>query len=573
MICIKAYQKSPVLVMDSRPLTYNYFNPSALYPSSQLPNQSSNFGSNLNFNPPFLPQPTDDFLRPPSPPKAPDSYSTFWSAQEKAAAPAETLSASSIDRILNQPPPSGHAMFSASPQKRTRISSLADFSAMTNRLKSFGQFQSSDNFSLRFATPSKEADDNAASSVDMSDVPFDNLDASPHQSIPPSGQPPKRTKPALTLEQKLDKLFDFLKNELDWTLGETLHHIFFHIDDNHRSRRHGIIVESYLAGKGLYTVSGILDAWLKSPDGRGHTHLPLFDTNTAYLDIRPVRQALTGFAAQICAEQLEQEARQVVKPAGGLRAVIEADEDGVLDDVHVEWNDLRSVIQDATRRIRETQPLAVHFLATIAEPKPRIRNGTMTIRKSRPRENVVINALASLDYCKNDQARLLPLARGILYLSSNVPVEIIAHGCRLGNMPAALAMRKRGRDITVTIHPDGRIMVQAKGINFDNVQHFNRQRDARMGRENIMFYEFTVELAALDLLDKRKRISTSRRPQITVDDLLGMIDQPHWKVIGALQFIEALTNYVPEAEVYKPLATGGNRPVTVCLWSKLSNRR
>jgi hypothetical protein len=190
-----------------------------------------------------------------------------------------------------------------------------------------------------------------------------------------------------------------------------------------------------------------------------------------------------------------------------------------------------------------------------------------------PNQQVVTSCLAALDFCKNDQARLLPLARGILYLSSNVPIDIISHGCRLANMPSvntikaalkgfsdqkAVVIRTRGRDISITNHPDGRTTTKAKVLIFDNVQHFHKQRDFRIGRENSMiigvagtFFELEVDLAALDPLDKRFRMTHSRRPHITVDDLLGLIDQPHLKRVGIIQFIEALTNYIPQAAIYK----------------------
>ncbi|KAJ7737980.1 hypothetical protein B0H16DRAFT_1325652 [Mycena metata] len=365
----------------------------------------------------------------------------------------------------------------------------------------------------------------------------------PTDTPSPHGQTPKRRRPALTVEQKLEQLFDLLKT-LDWTLGEALHHTFAHKDaDNrplHRSQRHGLIVESYLAGKGKYTVSGIIEAMLTSPYGRGKDEI-MFDTETSYLSVRPVRQALTAFAAQSCVDYLEQESRAVVKSSGGF--------------------------------LLENQRLAVKFMHVIAEPKPRSRGGVITIRKSRPRENVVISCLSTLDFCKNDQARLLPLARGILYLSSNVPAEIIAHSCRLGTTPSiktittalegfsdqkAIIIRTRGRDISVIHNPDGSLTTMAKVIIFDNVQHFHRQRDLRIGRENSMvigiaatFFEFPVDIRALDHSDKRRRIEQSNRPNITVDDLLAMIDQQHLKDVGALQFAEALTNYIPHAAIYK----------------------
>jgi hypothetical protein len=178
-----------------------------------------------------------------------------------------------------------------------------------------------------------------------------------------------------------------------------------------------------------------------------------------------------------------------------------------------------------------------------------------------------------LDFCQNDEARLLPLARGILYLSSLVSVDIIAYNSRIAGMPAvgtikralkkfsdqkAVAIRMRGRNITAWVGPDGLLYTNAIALIFNNVQHFQRQRDLRIGRENRMiigvactFFTFQVDLAALDLTDKRNRIATSRRAQITVEELLKMIDQVHLKRVGVLQFLEALSNYIPEATIYK----------------------
>ena len=71
-----------------------------------------------------------------------------------------------------------------------------------------------------------------------------------------------------------------------------------------RSQRQGLIVEAYLSGRSTYTVSGILEAWLTSPYGRGHSDQLMFDTETPYLSILPVRYALSAFAPQICPESL-----------------------------------------------------------------------------------------------------------------------------------------------------------------------------------------------------------------------------------------------------------------------------
>ncbi|KAJ7868427.1 hypothetical protein B0H13DRAFT_2281025 [Mycena leptocephala] len=311
---------------------------------------------------------------------------------------------------------------------------------------------------------------------------------------------------------------------------------------------HGNILGNYLAGWSTIRF-GNLQSWLTSPYGRGYTDAVMFDTDTPYPEIRPVRQALSAFAVQSCSDFLEHESSAAVKSSGGLWAAIGQ---GKKDEKSVEWQDLRTAIQEAT------------------QPKPRSRKGILTVRNSRPRENVT-SCLAALDFVRTTRLGCCHW-RGS-YLSSNVPIDIISHGCRLANMPSvntikvalkdfsdekAVVIRTGGRDISVTNHPHGRVTTKAKVLIFDNVQHFHEQRDFRIGRENSMiigiagtFFEFEVDLAALDPLDKRFRMTNSRRPYITVDDLLGTIDQPHLKDVGIIQFIEALTNYISQAAIYK----------------------
>lgn len=177
-----------------------------------------------------------------------------------------------------------------------------------------------------------------------------------------------------------------------------------------------------------------------------------------------------------------------------------------------------------------------------------------------------------LDYSRTSQARLVPLARGVLYLSALVPADIIAYNSRIGTMPAvttiksamrrmsdhkALVIRSLGRDVSV-VKRDSRRLVKVKIIIFDNTQHFRRQRDFRMGRENSMiigvagtFSHRLVPESALDVLDRRHRISLNLRQQLTVDKLLGLVDMQHLREVGILQWIQALTTFVPEMAIYK----------------------
>ena len=321
-------------------------------------------------------------IHPPAPPEHARSYDQFFGSSQGSLRPALPIQTapSALDRILGQPPPPRHALFSNSStgtfQNYSTGHSSSHMSEIARQLPTFGQFLSSDNFSMDMSF------DPPASSQkrkDRASLPIDTPS--------PQGQTPKRQKPALSTHQKLDQIFNLLK-DLDWTLGEALHHIFAHRDSENnqvsRSQRQGAIVETYLSGRSSCTVSGILEAWFTSPYGR-HSDQSMFETETPYLSIRPVRQALSAFAAQISADCLQRQSSDAVKKTAGLWAVVGADIDA---DGNAEWADLGTAIQQANCALRENQHLAMHFLGIIAEPKPRSRKGVLNIRKSRPREHV-----------------------------------------------------------------------------------------------------------------------------------------------------------------------------------------
>lgn len=81
-----------------------------------------------------------------------------------------------------------------------------------------------------------------------------------------------------------------------------------------------------------------------------------------------------------------------------------------------------------------------------------------------------------------------------------------------------------------------------------------------MGKENVMkigMSGFVTEMVdfdpkAFDLNDKLERIKTSTRRQLTVPQLLRMIDVPHAHRIGTLQWLQVLVNYIPQLESMKP---------------------
>jgi hypothetical protein len=87
------------------------------------------------------------------------------------------------------------------------------------------------------------------------------LELDPLDSPTPTGQLPKCPKPSLTTAEKLYKLFDAI-HHVDWTLGDFLHHVFTHQDEDKThvfcSQHHGNIVQHYFSGNKMHGAGQIV---------------------------------------------------------------------------------------------------------------------------------------------------------------------------------------------------------------------------------------------------------------------------------------------------------------------------
>ncbi|KAJ7687941.1 hypothetical protein B0H17DRAFT_898529, partial [Mycena rosella] len=298
-----------------------------------------------------------------------------------------------------------------------------------------------------------------------------------------------------------------------WTLGEFLYRLFRRKEEDQtaRSNQHAQAVSKFLTGDGEYTPSDILTCWMTSPYGAGSAQSPeMYSTTTPYAEIRPVRPALTSFALQTVGEHLAHGAKRAVQASSAESAGFNA----------------------------YLMPLSIQ---------------------------VIIHTLADLLFFRSSHANLLLIARGILYFGSSVPVEVMAYNCRIGTMPSystiyhsleglsieeAAVTLKHGRDPATT----GIFLL-------DNVQNLARVRDARVGRENHMNMGMSglwveagahINVNVFDLNDKRARIANSQRANVTVDMLLGYLDQEDADTTGYLEWAEVLVRCVKQLNHYVP---------------------
>lgn len=198
------------------------------------------------------------------------------------------------------------------------------------------------------------------------------------------------SKQRMTIEERLDKVFDYLKS-LDWTLADFLHHTFSHKDhETHQrsphSQCHGNIVEKFLSGHDKHTIASVVEACLTSPYGSKHISNPLmFSVTTLYINIKPVWPALTSFAAQIVEHQLVHEAKNSAHKASGLHASVKGKEDAG----RVKWTDLgMALIPNVGSVFENNQPLTLHYMRRIATPRDRKVGDVVAVRQYCPPELV-----------------------------------------------------------------------------------------------------------------------------------------------------------------------------------------
>ncbi|KXN86688.1 hypothetical protein AN958_09775 [Leucoagaricus sp. SymC.cos] len=90
-----------------------------------------------------------------------------------------------------------------------------------------------------------------------------------------------------------------------------------------------------------------------------------------------------------------------------------------------------ATVTKVAKILQQHQPITWRYLVEIASN----RTSTTTPQR-RPPDLVVTHALSSLNFCRNQEARLLPFSRGLLYFAHSAPVDLMAYGSHTAEMPA-----------------------------------------------------------------------------------------------------------------------------------------
>ena len=176
---------------------------------------------------------------------------------------------------------------------------------------------------------------------------------------------------------------------------------------------------------------------------------------------------------------------------------------------------------------------------------------------------VCTHLLSLIDFCYTENACRIPKIRGILYFAYGAQHTLFNMNSRIGSTSAystvystlrGLSDHEARATVALGKDPDSWPILR-----LDNVQSYSKRRDLRMGRVNQMRIGTAATMmeaedflpAAMDVDDHRARIAENKRKDITVPLLLALVDNTHTDMLGALQWLWVLVNYVPELSRYK----------------------
>ncbi|KAJ7784967.1 hypothetical protein DFH07DRAFT_726168 [Mycena maculata] len=376
-----------------------------------------------------------------------------------------------------------------------------------------------------------------------------------------------------TTWKKVDELLLKIGKEFD-SLGHFLEVLFYNrisgVPDP-RTPRHVRAVTAFLGGETNVTMSTIINLIYNHRQSRPSRDSPDFSLDFAPPDVSSprdinfARPALSTWALQTVVLELRRQAWVLTQndpddPTDTTQ--LRAATNGRAKNVRLAtWDAFNRVSIPVIASTYKRRARALWY-ATEGIAAPTI-NGVTVLRKRRPHIVVQVGAISSLVLSRNRYANgylALPIAVWLFACKTHVDEKRIfsrfgftvhdttARACLDSLTDSSLA---KLRESVAEGIANGTMRWQ---IVLDNVQQYCRQRDHRLGRQDVLKVGTAATAilledcapGAFDLQDHLDRVMKQERRQLTIDSLWEDIDWAYIHELTALLWVRVLVHFIPQ---------------------------
>ncbi|KAJ7685894.1 hypothetical protein B0H17DRAFT_1204590 [Mycena rosella] len=399
------------------------------------------------------------------------------------------------------------------------------------------------------------------------------IPTTPISSNPAASTQPKLRRPKKNQWQKADSIVHLITKEFR-SLGAFLE-VLFHIRDvsasDPRTASHKQQVTAFLDGESNIGMAHIIDLIYRHPQGRP----PSSDTESDLYfappdvakprDIKLARPALSTWALQLVGPELR---RQI-----GNLTQNDPDDPEDITRLRASTNGRAKLIRSATWD--DLGRVSIPWMAATYKRRTRAGwyvtecmgaptvNGAIIIRSRRPHPTVQVGVIDSLTLSRNRYTSgylALPLAiwqfackahvdeKRMMSRSGFTVHDSTARACLDSLTDSSLA---KLRESVAEGIKTGTMRWQ---IVLDNVQQYCRQRDHRIGRQDVLKIGTAATAilledcapGAFDLQDHLERVMRQERRELTTELLFEDIDWPYIQDLMALNWVRILVNFIPQ---------------------------
>jgi hypothetical protein len=170
-------------------------------------------------------------------------------------------------------------------------------------------------------------------------------------------------------------------------------------------------------------------------------------------------------------------------------------------------------------------------------------------------------------YSRNMYAKVIPLLKGLFNFACGANHYIYKYDSRVGVGPSYNtvyeALIKLAENDALVIREVTKSLTSSWVLRFDNVQHYVRPRNFRVGRESTMiigtagtvFEVLDFSEAAMSIRKKKEQILEGKRADLTFQKLISFIDTEHIDKVCTVQWLQVLIDYVPWLKKHEPEVT------------------